>query len=64
MKHRVDQEWRNRKKMIRSVLRLKYAIAADNHIQEVLEVEHKRFYKAVQNRDVLPPFNPEKLLGL
>ncbi len=60
---RIDREWCKRKKVIRSVIRLQYSIMADDDINDTLEAEYKKFYKAVQDGKTLPPFDPEKFLG-
>lgn len=59
----IDQAWANRQKVIKTAVRLKYSIDADNKINEILDAEYKKFYKAVQEGRMLPPFDPEKTLG-
>ncbi len=59
----IDQAWVNRQKVIKAAVRLKYSIDADNKLNEVIEEEYKKFYKAVQEGRMLPPFDPEKTLG-
>jgi len=59
----IDQAWANRQKVIKAAVRLKYSIDADNKINEIIDVEYKKFYKAVQEGKMLPPFDPEKTLG-
>ena len=59
----IDQAWVNRQKVIRAAVRLKYSIDADNRLNEILDEEYKKFYKAVQDGKILPPFDPEKAIG-
>ena len=59
----IDQAWVNRQKVIKAAVRLKYSIDADNKINEIIDDEYKKFYKAVQAGKMLPPFDPEKTLG-
>lgn len=59
----IDQAWVNRQKIIKAAIRLKYSIDADNRINEIIDVEYKKFYKAVQEGRMLPAFDPEKSLG-
>jgi len=59
----IDQAWVNRQKVIKAAVRLKYSIDADNKINEIIDEEYKKFYKAVQEGRMLPPFDPEKTLG-
>ena len=59
----IDQAWVNRQKVIKAAVRLKYSIDADNRLNELIDEEYKKFYKAVQDGKMLPPFDPEKSLG-
>ena len=59
----IDQAWVNRQKVIKAAIRLKHSIDADNKINEIIDEEYKKFYKAVQEGKMLPPFDPEKTLG-
>lgn len=49
---RVEQAWANRQRVIRAAIRLKYAILADNEINEVLGEEKKKFYKSVMRGEL------------
>lgn len=44
----IEQAWANRRKVIVAAIRLKHSIAADNEINETLDVERKKFNKEVQ----------------
>ncbi len=59
----IDQAWQNRQKVIKAAVRLKYSIDADNKINEIIDAEYKKFYRAVQEGRMLPAFDPEKTLG-
>lgn len=62
-KTEIEQAWANRVKVIRTAIRLKHALAADNELNEVIDVELKKFTKAVQ-RGVLPaPIDTKVLRG-
>lgn len=50
---RIDQEWCNRLKVLRTAIRLKYSILADNELNAKIDEERKAFYKAVQHGKLL-----------
>ena len=62
MKGNIDQAWANRVKALRAAIRLKHSIAADNELNVRIEVEYKRFYRAVQEGKMLSPIDPKKII--
>lgn len=62
MKNKVDQALANRIKVLRTAVRLKYSIMADNELNQRVDEERKKFYKAVQEGRVLPPLTPQTAL--
>ncbi|PYM89368.1 MAG: hypothetical protein DME04_26485 [Candidatus Rokuibacteriota bacterium] len=60
---RLEMEWANRAKALRTLIRLKHSIAADNEINEVLAVEQKKFWKSIQLGHSPEPLNVQKALG-
>jgi hypothetical protein len=62
-REKIEQAWANRQKVIRAAIRLRHSIAADNEINETIDVERRKFEAAVQ-RGVLPaPLDPKVLSG-
>jgi len=47
MRTQVEQAWANRLKAIRTAIRLKHSIAADNELNAVVEKERKEFMASV-----------------
>jgi hypothetical protein len=62
MRGSVEQAWANRVKALRAAIRLKYSIMADNELNQRIDQEHKKFYKAVQEGKMLPPLDPKKVI--
>lgn len=62
-KTKVDQAWANRTRVIRTAIRLKHAIEADNEINEVLAEEKAKFEKAVHRGALPAPLDTRTLLG-
>jgi hypothetical protein len=60
----IDQEWKNRRKIIAAAIRLEQSIIADNILNRIMDEEYKKFYKAVQEGKRLPAFDPKKALGV
>jgi len=58
----IDMAWKNRVKVIRSAVRLKYSIEADNRLNEIIDEEYKAFYKKVQQGVLPAAFDPETVL--
>jgi len=48
VKLKIEQVLANRIKVLRTAIRLKHSIAADNELNEVLDAEKKQFWKSVQ----------------
>lgn len=55
MRNKIDQAWQDRAKMIRAAIRMKHSLAADAEINEKLEAEKTRFYRAAQHGNLLSP---------
>lgn len=62
MRGSVEQAWANRVKALRAAIRLKYSIMADNELNQRIDQEYKKFYKAVQEGKMLPPIDPKKAI--
>ncbi len=62
MKGNVEQSWANRVKALRAAIRLKYSIMADNELNQRIDAEYKKFYKAVQEGKMLQPIDPKKVI--
>ena len=63
-KDKVDQERANLLKIVRTAIRLRHSIAADNELNEVLPLAEARFNKYVQ-KGVLPdPASIRRSLGV
>ena len=62
MKGNIEQAWLNRLKILRTAIRLKYSLMADNELNIRRDEEYKKFYKAVQEGKLLPPLDPKKAL--
>ncbi len=60
----IDQAWKNRRKVIAAAVRLEQSIAADNILNQIIDEEYKKFYKAVQEGKLLAPFDVKKALGV
>ena len=54
---RIDQEWFKRRKVLIAAIRLKYALLAEDEINETLEAEQQEFYRLV-GRGKLPAALP------
>ena len=63
MRSAIDQAWANRLKILRTAVRTKYAICADNELNWRRDVEYKKFYKAVQQGKTLKPLDPQEVLS-
>lgn len=63
MKGKIEQAWANRLKILRTAIRLKYSLLADEELNIRRDQEYKKFYKAVQDGKVLPPLDPKKALS-
>jgi hypothetical protein len=50
-------------KVIRTAIRLKHALAADNELNVVIDAERKKFYKAVQQGQLPAALDPAKVTG-
>ena len=48
MRGNIEQAWANRLKVLRSAIRLKYSLMADEELNAVLDAEKKKFFKGVQ----------------
>lgn len=48
----IEQGWLNRVKVLRTAIRLKHSIAADNELNEVLDAERKKYLKSVQQGEL------------
>lgn len=44
----IERGWAKRKKAMIAAIRLKHTLAADDEINEVLPVQHKLYFKSVQ----------------
>lgn len=53
MRGQIQHLWHERQKTIRTAIRLKYSLLADQEIDKTIDVERKRFFKLVQ-KGVLP----------
>jgi len=62
-KDKVELAWANRVKVIRTAIRLRHAIDADNELNEVLAAEKRRFDRAVHNGKLPPALDPKVLHG-
>jgi hypothetical protein len=60
---KVLQGWANRQKVIRAAIRLKYSLLADNELNETIEAEAKKYFKSVQQGQLLEPLDPKKVIG-
>ena len=63
MKGTVEQAWKNRLKVIRAAIRLKYSIDADNELNRVMDEEKKKFYKSVQMGRLPEALDMKKVTG-
>lgn len=59
---KVLQGWANRQKVIRAAIRLKYALLADNEINETIDAEAKAYFKDVQEKRLPAPLELRKLV--
>lgn len=59
---KVLQGWANRQKVIRAAIRLKYALLADNEINETIDAEAKAYFKDVQEKRLPVPVDLRKLV--
>ncbi len=62
MKGSIAQEWANRLKVIRTAIRLKHAIAADNELNAVIDVERKKFYAQAMKGQLPAPLDVKKVV--
>lgn len=60
----IEQAIANRKKILRTVVRLKHSIAADNEINDRLDDEITKVEKAIQRGIMLALPDPEKLIDV
>lgn len=61
---KVDQARANTLKVIRSAVRLKYSIMADDELNEVLPKAEARFNSAVMRGELPEPIDIKKALGV
>lgn len=62
MKGAIAQEWANRLKTIRTAIRLRHAIAADNELNQVIDVERKKFYAQAMKGQLAAPLDVKKVV--
>lgn len=63
-KDRVDQARANTLKVIRTAIRLKHSIAADEELNEVLPRAEAKFNASVLRGELPEPLDVKKALGL
>lgn len=63
-KDKIDQSRANMLKVIRTAVRLKHSIAADEELNEVLPAAQKRFDDALQRGRLMEPAEIKRSLGL
>jgi hypothetical protein len=59
----IEQAWANRAKIIRSAIRLKHSVAADNEINDTLKDELIKFEAAVQRGELPAPLDTKVIRG-
>jgi hypothetical protein len=59
---KVLQGWANRQKVIRAAVRLKYALMADNELNDILQDEAKKYFKSVQQGQLPEPLDLKKVV--
>ena len=64
MRGNIEQAWVNRLKILRTAIRLKYAIDADNALNVIIDAERKAFYKEVQQGRLPKPLDPQAALAV
>lgn len=62
MRGAIEQAWAARLKSLRSAIRLKYSLQADEELNRVLDDEQKKFFKSVQQGKVPAPVDLERAL--
>ena len=62
-KTQIEQAIADRKKVLRTVVRLKHAISADHEINDRMDDEIKAFTKQIQKGELPAPMDAEKTLG-
>lgn len=58
---RVEQEWFKRRKVLVASIRLKYALMAEDEINDLLEEEKAEFYKLVGKGKLPAALPPRKV---
>lgn len=61
---KIEQEFANRRKVVRTAVRLKHSLEADNELNDVLDETEKEFSKNVLKGLLPPPLDIKKLLKL
>ena len=59
---RVMQGWVNRKKSIRSAVRLKYSLMADEELKARIPAEQRYYFKRAQEGVLLAPIHIDAML--
>ncbi len=62
-KGKIEQEWADRCKVMRTAIRLKHSLLADHEIAVALEEDRKLFWRATQTGRVPGPIDIKKVLG-
>ena len=61
MKGPIEQQLANRIKVLRTAIRLKHSIAADEELNVAIDAERKKFLKAVHQGKLVKPLDTGKL---
>jgi hypothetical protein len=59
----IEQQLANRLKVLRTAIRLKHSIAADEEINAAIDEEKKKFFKSVQQAKLPASVDVRKVIG-